>query len=201
MGGATFMTDPAAVLRRRMRTARRALPVAERERAARLASRRLSALGLLRSGDRIAVYLQVGGEMPTESLLRIAEARGCKVFVPRVASTRSFRMTFVPLRPPYRKNRYGISEPLRTAGAAGARWMDVVIVPLTAFDAAGTRLGSGAGYYDRALAHLALREAWRRPRVVGFAYDFQRVEALERRHWDIPMDLVVTDKCIYRTHA
>ena len=88
MGGATFMTDPAAVLRRRMRTARRALPVAERERCARQASRRLSALGLLRSGDRIAIYLQVGGEMPTEPLRRIAEARGCQVFVPRVTSAR-----------------------------------------------------------------------------------------------------------------
>ncbi|MGH8264657.1 MAG: 5-formyltetrahydrofolate cyclo-ligase, partial [Steroidobacteraceae bacterium] len=178
------MTDPAAVLRRRMRTARRALPVAERVRSARLASRRLAALGLLRSGDRFAIYLPVGGEMPTEPLRRIADARGCEVFVPRVTSTRSFRMTFVPLRPPYRRNRYGIPEPLRTDGALGARWMDVVIVPLTAFDATGTRLGSGAGYYDRALAHLALREEWRRPRVVGFAYDFQRVEALERRRWD-----------------
>jgi 5-formyltetrahydrofolate cyclo-ligase len=109
-------------------------------------------------------------------------------------------MTFVPLRPPYRKNRYGISEPRRIAGALGARWMDLIIVPLTAFDATGTRLGSGAGYYDRALAHLALRKEWRRPQVVGFAYDFQRVEALERRHWDIPMRLVVTEQRVYRVH-
>src|SRR5258705_8070059 len=132
MGGATFMTDPAAVLRRRMRTARRDLPVNERERSARDASRRFSALGLLRSGDRIAVYLPVGGEIPTGPLRRIAEARGCRVFVPRVTRTHSFQMTFVPLRPPYRKNRYGISEPLRADGALGARWLDAVVVPLPA---------------------------------------------------------------------
>jgi 5-formyltetrahydrofolate cyclo-ligase len=195
------MTDPTAVLRRRMRTARRDLPAWQRERLASQASRRLSALGLLRSGDRIAIYLPVGGEMSTEPLRRIAEERGCRVFVPRVTRSRSFRMTFVPLHAPYRKNRYGIPEPLRIDGALGARWLDVVIVPLTAFDATGTRLGSGAGYYDRALAHLALRKEWRRPQVVGFAYDFQRVETLERRRWDIPMRLIVTDKRIYRTHS
>ena len=110
-------------------------------------------------------------------------------------------MTFVPLRAPYRPNRYGIAEPSRTDGALTARWMDVVILPLVAFDASGTRLGSGAGYYDRALEYLALRKTWRRPRLIGFAYDFQCVPALERKRWDVPLPLIVTDAHVYRTGA
>ncbi len=195
------MSDTPALIRRRMRQACRDLSPNVRERLARQAARRLSLLGILRGGTRIALYTAVRGELPTESLRRIAESRGCQLFVPRVTHTRAFRMTFVPLREPYRSNPYGIPEPVGLNGALPARWMDVVIVPLVAFDASGTRLGSGAGYYDRALAHLALRNEWRRPLVVGFAYDFQRVESLERKRWDVPMHVIVTDRRIYRADS
>lgn len=192
------MSDTPALIRRRMRRACRDLSPQERERLARRAARRLSRLGIVRAGARIALYAAVRGELSTEPLRRIAESRGCQLFVPRVTHSRACRMTFVPLREPYRSNRYGIPEPVGLRGALPARWLDVVIVPLVAFDASGTRLGSGAGYYDRALAHLALRNAWRRPLVVGFAYDFQRVESLERKRWDVPMQVIVTDRHVYR---
>jgi len=195
------MSDTPALIRRRMRRACGELSPKERARLARSAARRLSRLGLLRGGTRIALYTAVRGELPTGPLRRMAEARGCQLFVPRVTHSRAFRMTFVPLLKPYRSNRYGIPEPVGLRGALPARWMDVVIVPLVAFDASGTRLGSGAGYYDRALAHLALRNEWRRPLVVGFAYDFQRVESLERKRWDVPMHLIVTDRDVYRANA
>jgi|SRR5882672_6616729 len=184
-----------------MRQARRDLPRREALRLARLAARRLSMLGLVRGGTRIAIYSAVHGELSTAPLRQIAESRGCQVFLPRVSRGRGFHMTFVPLRKPWRANRYGVPEPLHVHGALPARWLDVVVVPLVAFDASGTRLGSGAGYYDRALAHLALRNDWRRPLVVGYAYDFQRVESLERKRWDVPMHLVVTDRHVYRTEA
>jgi 5-formyltetrahydrofolate cyclo-ligase len=137
--------------------------------------------------------------MQTEPLIKIASERGCRLFLPRITNARAHRMTFAPMRSPFRPNRYGIPEPTRLKGSMSARWLDLVIVPLVAFDAAGTRLGSGAGYYDRALAHLALRQRWRRPKVVGIAYDFQQVAALERKPWDIPMDLVITDRTVFRT--
>lgn len=195
------MIEPAAVIRRRMRKARSAVPAQYRRRLANRAAQRLASLGLLRCGGRIGIYLPFGGELPTQPLIEIAERRGCRVYVPRIIPSSAFRMTFVPLRGPYRRNRYGIDEPGSLQGSLTARWLDVVILPIVAFDASGTRIGSGAGYYDRALAHLALRKTWRKPVTVGFAYELQRVAALDRRSWDVPLPLIVTDAQVYRTQA
>jgi len=170
-------------------------------RLSRRAAHRLAALGFLKAGTRVAVYQAIRGEMSTDPLTRIAASRGCRLYVPRVMSWRTARMMFVPLAPPFQTNRYGIPEPVNLRGAVSARWLDLVIAPLVAFDASGTRLGSGAGYYDRALAHLALRKTWLKPTIVGLAYDFQRVGSLARRSWDVPMHMIVTDRNVYRTNG
>src|SRR5665213_2132583 len=65
---------------------------------------------------------------------------------------------------------------------------DVVIVPLLAFDATGTRLGYGGGYYDRPLARMK-----KRPRLVGFAFAGQELPAIPREPHDLPLDAVVTE--------
>jgi len=195
------MTPSTAELRRRMRAARRTVPRRESERVARVIARKLSALGLLRSGERVAIYVPMRGEIATEPLIRLATERGCRLYLPRITSERARRMTFAPMRGPWRRSSYGIPEPASLAGSLSARWMDVVILPLVAFDAAGTRIGGGTGYYDRALHHLKLRGSWRKPRTVGVAFDLQRVPAIVRKSWDVPMELVVTERHVYRTGA
>lgn len=202
MGGATSSKDLAmelaADLRRRMRKARRALSEGERMRLARAMTRRIATLGLFRCGQRVALFVAADGEIPTDPLLQLASRRGCHLYLPRVTSHRAKRMTFTPLGPALRTNRYGIPEPATIAGSLSARWLDLVILPLVAFDATGSRLGSGAGYYDRALSYRALRRHWHRPRLIGIAYDFQRVDALVRKPWDVPLSLVITDQALYR---
>ena len=66
---------------------------------------------------------------------------------------------------------------------------DLIIMPLLGFDATGTRLGYGGGYYDRTLEHLS-----RRPRLVGLAFAAQELPAIPREPHDIPLDLVVTER-------
>jgi 5-formyltetrahydrofolate cyclo-ligase len=57
----------------------------------------------------------------------------------------------------------------------------------------------GAGYYDRALWHRATRTAgWRRPRLIGIAYSIQQVERIAAQPWDVPLDLVVTERGVLR---
>ncbi|MGE0811300.1 MAG: 5-formyltetrahydrofolate cyclo-ligase, partial [Immundisolibacter sp.] len=62
----------------------------------------------------------------------------------------------------------------------------------------GSRLGMGGGYYDRSFARV-LRHAWRRPRLIGVAFDRQRVAALPGRPWDVPLDGVLTPQaaCVF----
>jgi 5-formyltetrahydrofolate cyclo-ligase len=66
---------------------------------------------------------------------------------------------------------------------------DVIIMPLLGFDARGTRLGYGGGYYDRTLERLH-----KRPRLVGLAFAAQELEAIPREPHDVPLDVIVTEQ-------
>jgi 5-formyltetrahydrofolate cyclo-ligase len=66
----------------------------------------------------------------------------------------------------------------------------VVIVPGLAFDAAGRRLGRGAGHYDRAFP--AGRQG--APLLVGVGYAFQLVDEVPAGPHDRRMDVVVTEE-------
>ena len=97
-------------------------------------------------------------------------------------------------------NRYGIGEPrgARTR-VVPVRTLDLIFVPLVAVDAQGWRIGSGAGYYDRCLARLRGPRLWRRPKLIGLAYEFQRIEHVAPQPWDVPVDAVLTERSLYET--
>ncbi len=181
-----------------MRRRRRALSPAARRLAARAVCSRVNSARLLRPGMRIGIYLAVNGELDTAPIIALARRHGCQVFVPVVRSHRHGAMWFVPLTGSLRGNRFGTPEPL--AGRhlrVPPRWLDLVIVPLVAFGAAGERLGSGAGYFDRAFAFLRTRGKWRKPPLVGLAYHWQRVADLPAEAWDVPLAAVVTDTALH----
>ncbi len=62
----------------------------------------------------------------------------------------------------------------------------------------GYRLGMGGGYYDATLAFMQHRRGWRKPRLVGLAYECQRVDTLPHEPWDMPLDAVLTERQLYR---
>ena len=97
------------------------------------------------------------------------------------------------------RNRFGILEPAsrRRDRARKPCAIDVVLAPLVAFDSEGNRLGMGGGFYDRTLARLGHLRHWRTPRLVGVAYDFQKVDALPAQDWDVPLDAVVSEREVY----
>lgn len=92
-----------------------------------------------------------------------------------------------------RPNRLGLIEP-KGQRYLYARWLNVVFMPLVAFDDNGNRLGSGAGFYDRALAFRRLRRHWRGPLLIGLAFSAQQVESITATAQDIPLDAVITER-------
>ena len=78
-----------------------------------------------------------------------------------------------------------------------ARWLDLVLMPLVGFDARGNRLGMGAGFYDRQFAFLRHRRAWRRPLLLGVAFEAQRIARLAEAPHDVPLWGVVTERAVY----
>jgi len=181
-------------LRAELGARRRAVSPAERSAAARRAARHADRFLHLAAGQRIAVYAALRAELDSAPLIALARSRGCRVYLPRIDRRRRSRaMRFVELSGPLRANRLGIDEPEGTLGI-GARWLDVVFLPLVGFDACGLRLGTGGGFYDRAFAFRQLRHAWHKPLLVGFGYAFQQVGRLTAAPHDVAMDAVVTDR-------
>jgi 5-formyltetrahydrofolate cyclo-ligase len=68
---------------------------------------------------------------------------------------------------------------------------DVLIVPISAFDRSGMRLGKGRGVYDRAIA--AFRARGLDPRLVGIAFSVQEVPPIPAEPHDVRLDWLVTE--------
>lgn len=176
-------------LRRELRARR--LRVSGDRRAARQAARH--ALTLLRAlrVRRIGVYLDYGSELPTGALIDALRRAGVRVAVPRILGPGTMRFEWLRHDAALRRNRYGIAEPARHGTRARRAELDAIILPLLGFDARGTRLGTGGGYYDR---WLARPRSAQRPRYLGYAYAIQQVDLLPREPWDVPLDAVITEQ-------
>lgn len=182
-------------LRQQLRTQRLHLSAAERQAAALAIAGRLVKTAEFVAASTVAGYWACRGELDAAPLLERAWAMGKAVYLPVLTGD---ALQFAPYRPgtPLRRNRFQIPEP----EISPAEWLppsalDLVLTPLVAFDSTGTRLGMGGGFYDRSFAFLR-DPAWsgHRPRLVGLAYEFQRVETLVRQPWDVPLDAVATEK-------
>ena len=187
------MNKPA--LRAKILEARRGVPADEAARAALKAATHAWQLPCLQRARRIAAYFPHGPELNCETLLENAWERGRETYLP-VLSGNQLRFRRFSSRTPLTLNRFGIPEPASGRLISGLA-LDVVIAPLVAFDADGVRLGMGGGFYDRTFRFLRFRKSWRHPRLLGFAYELQRVEQLQSEAWDIPLDVAVTESGIY----
>jgi 5-formyltetrahydrofolate cyclo-ligase len=191
-------TPETQAARRRLRALRLGLSPDERTSAEQAIASAIRRMNLLRRGNRVAVYLPMPGEVGAASLLASAWRAGCHVYVPRITDRRRGRMVFVPLRTDsrFRPNVFGIAEPVAPPGTRVRPLdLDVVLMPVVGFDRRGNRLGMGAGYYDRALRHRHDgSRSWRRPRLVGLAFACQEVADIVPSHWDVALDLVVTER-------
>jgi 5-formyltetrahydrofolate cyclo-ligase len=185
-------------LRANLNARRRQVPPQQRRHVAQLVARNADRALQLQSDWRIAVYAALPWELDSAPLIALAEGRGCRVFLPCIDRRRSSRaMRFVSMQGPLQYNRLGIAEP-RGTEVLGARWLDVVFLPLVGFDRSGVRLGAGGGFYDRAFAFRQLRSVWHAPRLIGLAYAFQEVASIGAAAHDVLMDAVVTEEGFMR---
>jgi 5-formyltetrahydrofolate cyclo-ligase len=195
------LPDDRTELRRLIRARRRQVSEHDKRAAALSFARAAGRALLLRAGSRIAVYHAYGHEADLSLLIELARSRGCELFLPRITHHRLSRMQFLryDANAPLQRNSLGILEPSSFTGApARLRELDLIFMPLVAFDDQGWRLGSGGGFYDRRLHHLQVDRRWRRPKLIGVGYELQRVPRLTPQRWDIPMDAVLTERGLQR---
>ncbi len=162
------MTDTAPLtrpqLRRLLRNARRALTTAQQRKATLGLYRQLAQHPLFRRARHIALYLPNDGEIDPCLLLREAQRRGKRTYLPVLHAWPRTRMVFQRFEQgeKLRPNRFRIPEPVTDRKRQRPVWaLDLILLPLVGFDEVGGRLGMGGGFYDRSLAYQARRQTWK----------------------------------------
>ncbi|HEY1191006.1 MAG TPA: 5-formyltetrahydrofolate cyclo-ligase [Gemmata sp.] len=139
-------------------------------------------------------YVDAGSEVRTRHTLPEALTHGKRVVVPWcVVETNELELFLLEDMSELVEGAYKILEPkaeLRELPEKKVRpeHLDLVMVPGTAFDLRGGRMGQGKGYYDRLLSHA-------RPDapLVALGFDCQIFEEIPVAPHDVFMDLVLTE--------
>lgn len=187
-------------LRQQMRRARRALsPQRQRQAGIELRNRIRHQLWF-RQARHIGLYLPNDGEIDPTPLIRLCWQLKKQVYLPVLHPIRHNRLWFLPYTRQTRMqcNRFRIPEPALKRHPRRPAWaLDLVMLPLVAFDADGNRMGMGGGFYDRTFSYKLAQQGIRGARLVGLAHDFQKVDALPIQPWDVPLFGIVTDRACY----
>jgi 5-formyltetrahydrofolate cyclo-ligase len=157
--------------------------------------------GLLWSVPEVAgaasllLFADLPQEVGSGAIAAQALQRGVRLVYPRtLPETQELRLYQVASLDLLRPGNYGIREPdPERCPEVPAAGIDAVLVPGLAWDRRGTRLGRGAGYYDRMFA----RPDWRGFRC-GIFFALQEMEEIPADPWDRPLQAVVTEREVWR---
>ena len=178
-------------LRQSLRHKRRQLGVGAQIASAKRLADVITELPIYAVSRHIAFYLANDGEINLLPLLKQTWRQGKHCYLPVIDGD---QLTFVHFTPgaPLASNQYGIPEPTAGRQCPLAK-IDLVLVPLVAFDHHGNRLGMGGGFYDRTFASQLghdRRLGDKQPALCGVGHSFQQVASLTPQKWDFPLDWV-----------
>ena len=155
------------------------------------------------AGQRtVAVYAAMGSEADPAAFAAAAAVRGWRVAYPCMLSAADAvacgqRMCMRAVSVDDASAAPFIAHPTRAFAAMNidsdrfpivpAEALDMIVVPLVAFDRAGARLGYGGGCYDRYLPMLS-------PvcQIIGIAFDEQRVDHVPTDAHDLPLPHIIS---------
>jgi len=185
---------PKAAIRADLRRQRQALaPEWVAETSAAIA-RRVAGLPEFEAAETVLCYLALPEEVQTEGLIRAAWAAGKRVAVPAFrAEKKEYAAAWIEPGQRLVAGRWNVPEPAAPDWVAGER-LDAGVIPGVAFVAGGTRLGHGQGWFDRLLSRIGAGVSVK----IGVGFDFQVVASLPGEPHDVDMDIVVTEKAVYR---
>lgn len=182
----------AQTLRNALRAQRAALSVRAQQEHAQTLVEHFAGHPLFTSAQHIGFYLAANGEADPALLMQQALTHPVNCYLPRLEG-RQMHFHRFNSGDALLSNRFGIDEPNASSPSIAASALDLVLLPLVAFDAAGNRLGMGGGFYDRTFAFRLDDASALRPQLIGLAYGFQEAETLERQPWDVPLDGILTE--------
>ena len=140
-------------------------------------------------GAVIAGYLPIRSEPDLRPMLARLRERGARLCLPVVLDRETIVFREFVRGADLVRTGFGTSGP---GPEAQVLEPDVLIMPLSSFDARGNRLGYGAGHYDRAIARL--RAGGKSPLLIGTAFTVQESAALPAEDHDVALDMILTEQ-------
>lgn len=201
------LTQQKQRLRQQCRAARRDLTAEQQQQAAAAVTDQVMALvdecaaNAAINIANVGVYLSNDGEVDLLPCIHALWQRGITTAVPVLHPFNDGCLLFLRYHQESQMtvNLYGIAEPkLEVTEVIPVAQLDLLLMPLVAFDDQGHRLGMGKGYYDRSLAGYA---GGNTPGFVGVAHDCQQVNQLPTEEWDLPLDIIITPTLCLRPKA
>ena len=145
--------------------------------------------------ELVHIFYPMTGKQEFNSLLlkeKLLELKPqIKFVLPKITAENKLTNILWDDETPLANNRWGITEPEHGTEIASEK-IDMVIVPLLAFDQQGNRVGYGKGFYDRFFTTCRADV-----RKIGVSY-FEPEETFEDlNRYDVPLDHCVTPQKIW----
>lgn len=149
-------------------------------------------LSELESAKNIFAYVGIGCEVSTDALIEKLISDGKRVYVPLCHGKGEMDAVYIPSLDFLKPGRYGIPEPHSCDEKAFPEELDVIIVPGVAFGLDGTRLGRGAGYYDRFLSRAETAKK------IALCREATLFETVPTEPHDEKVDIVVSERRVIK---
>lgn len=145
------------------------------------------ALDEVKRADSICVYLPIGTEVDTKEIIDGLALLGKKIYAPKtINDTDMVALKFESFED-CTKGNFNIPEP-RGEEIAKEK-LDLILVPMVAYNKNRARIGYGKGYYDRFIP--------KNSKTIGLAFSCQEQDFLPDSH-DKTLDIIVTEKGVLR---
>ena len=131
----------------------------------------------------IATYISMGTEIPTDSLATRLLGSGFRLLVPQLGSGRELGWGVLDDMSSWNTMTDKPTLPAKELASAA-----LILIPALAVDPTGTRLGRGAGWYDRAVLHSRHGTP-----IIAICWPWERVRTpLPKDVHDMPVQAVVS---------
>lgn len=182
-----------AVIRKEKVNLRKNLSKADAAELSAAICRRILESGEYKRAGILLIYNAVNGEADLSAIAENAQREGKTVAYPLCLEGGRMAALVPESAEAFTAGAYGIPEPdIKRSKELAPKEIEMVVCPLTAFDENCRRLGMGGGYYDRYLPKCENAV------IAAAAYEFQKTEEVPSEELDISVDMVFTEKDVYK---
>lgn len=200
MGDSSELKREKRELRGRILQKRDALSDRERETYSRQIAEKLLELPEMKRCRNVLCYMDFQSEVRTGYLIDGCVRAGKAVWIPKVVNSHVMRFYRYTGPDSLTVSRWGVREPFEDDDLAFPREKVAegdcfAVIPGTVFDKSCGRMGYSGGFYDRFLSGY--------PQIFacGICFSCQIADTVPMGEFDVRMDMVVTEKEVYRNRA